>query len=241
MTPTPGLEISVGGHVRLVGSVLGEGGQGRVWNLTDATGRPVSALKWYHRNQATIERRHHVNWLIRGGPPSSDFVWPKDLIELDSGFGVLTALIPTGLRPLASMTGLGPTEAGAVGAALAGAVNALHLHGLCHRDLSATNVWANPSTGLVRIIDNDTAGTASQPSFGVRGTRSTTLDAVWEGRAPADAANDRYALAVLLHGLLDRHRKLWPPLEPFLDSARVAAGDHPEPLAWTIALQRAPR
>ncbi len=232
-----GALIDIDGAAHSVGSVLGEGGQGRVWDLRDRTETPVSALKWYHSRQATSERRRHVRWLIASGSPSPSFAWPQRIVDVadHSGFGVLMPLISANARPLSQVTGLTMPDAVAITRRLAVAVSELHLHGIAHRDLSFANVLVDRAAHAVHIIDNDGAGTAQHPDFGVRGTRSTTLPEVLERHRPADMAADRYSLSVLARSLLAAHRDRLDAVVPLFERTDLAC---PEPLEWVLALDR---
>ena len=233
----PGATLQIGGQPLIVGSVVGEGSQGRVWELVDGDGRSVAALKWYHEQAASAERRRHLEWLIAGAPPSESFVWPDQLVPAgdDAGLGYTMTLLTSRWRPVSELVDLTPELRLAIARRLAEGLARLHGHGLCHRDLSTTNVRADPATGHIRIIDNDTAGTPLHPTFGVRGTAATTLAAVHAGTRRPDMANDRFALAVLLRRLIGPLAHRGTELAELLERTDPEAGG-PEPVSWVMAI-----
>jgi serine/threonine protein kinase len=56
-----------------------------------------------------------------------------------------------------------------IGLNLVDAFASLHSDGLCYRDISFGNLYVDPSTGDVAIIDNDNAGTTGEEAL-IKGT-----------------------------------------------------------------------
>jgi eukaryotic-like serine/threonine-protein kinase len=190
-----------------VDGLLGEGGQGEVYRVT-LDGLPY-ALKWYNdvvlRVDRTLRRRLEV--AIDHGAPSSEFLWPFELVTLPDGtrLGYLMRLrspeylkiqsvLAEQVRPtfrVLAMTALRLTNA----------LLALHSKGLVYQDLNAGNVFFDPDTGAIEICDNDNVDIDGAPSV---------MGGVWEFQAPEvvlrqagpSRATDLHSLAVMLFRLL---------------------------------------
>jgi DNA-binding helix-hairpin-helix protein with protein kinase domain len=186
-----------------VGRLLGEGGEGQVFEVTLADGETTYALKWYYPEQATSARRAALTTLIDIGPPDDRFLWPIDLAYQDgsSDFGYLMALRP------ARFHGLGDYLARTVDAEfrelalaaihLADCFLQLHAKGLCYRDISYANVFFDPARGDVLICDNDNVGIDGEPTL-IMGTPYFMAPEVVRRDAMPSASTDRFSLAVLL-------------------------------------------
>ena len=85
---------SKSGNAYQVVKMLGEGGQGTVYEVDRAGTR--YALKWYKKQTARKEQKDIIENLVTKPRPSVDFLWPLDLIE-DSGNGVFGYVME--LRP----------------------------------------------------------------------------------------------------------------------------------------------
>lgn len=194
-----------GGETVLVGKRLAEGGQGVV-HLAEVNGQQF-ALKWYEppRNPRM------GNWFAanlaalveRGRPQHDAFIWPIDMVlcHEHGGFGYLMPLMDARFRSFARMLKAaelpGFRTLIQIGINLVDAFAALHTDGLCYRDISFGNIYVDPESGDVAVIDNDNVG----PNGGetaVRGTPQFMAPEVIRGEVPPSIETDLYSLAIFL-------------------------------------------
>src|SRR5207248_652092 len=84
---TARLVIAPGDEVRLrssgavydVGSILGAGGQGVVFEARPRLGGASVALKWYRQDAATRKQATRLERILDAGRPSDAFLWPLEL------------------------------------------------------------------------------------------------------------------------------------------------------------------
>lgn len=202
------LTLSDPGRRCVLQRFIGEGSQGTVYVADIDSGRETVALKWYFPRMATAAQRQIIEDLIDRGSPNSCFLWPTEIVEIDSepGFGYLMALRPDSYAGLAELlTGKVDVAFSVVctlGLELAGSFLALHSEGLCYRDISFGNVFFDPATGRPLICDNDNVGVDGiSPSF-VLGTRRFMAPEIVRREAGPSIATDLYSLSVLLFYLL---------------------------------------
>jgi eukaryotic-like serine/threonine-protein kinase len=168
------LKTSRGEKIEVM-SELGRGGQGRVFKVM--LGANEYALKWYHRpNKVRLShyenQREALKELIKIEPPSSEFLWPIDLVELKlidyDGYGYLMNLRPNHFRSIEELVhGVipheewGTSESGTfrsvvtVALNMANAFRQMHLKGYCYKDINMGGPFFDPRTGEVLICDND--------------------------------------------------------------------------------------
>jgi len=197
--------LQSGGESLRVGKLLAEGGQGAVY-LAEMNGRQF-ALKWY----APLENPRiaqqfvaNINRLIeRGQPQHNAFIWPIDMVVCQgrSGFGYIMPLMDARFRSFAQM--LKAPELPSfwtliqIGSNLVDAFAALHSNGLCYRDISFGNVYVDPESGDVAVIDNDNVGPNGGESM-VRGTPQFMAPEVIREEALPSIETDLYSLAIFL-------------------------------------------
>jgi DNA-binding helix-hairpin-helix protein with protein kinase domain len=223
----PGDEVRLrsSGAVYDVGSVLGAGGQGVVFEARPRLGGAAVALKWYRRDAATRKQANRLERILDAGRPSDAFLWPLELAgrAQSVGFGYVMPRRLDPFEPLTRvMTGrtemrLRPTCIAA--ARLADAFLRLHARGLCYADISLGNLFVDAQTGDVLICDNDNVTVDGQPSD-VLGTPYFMAPEIVRGEASPGTATDRYSLGVILFYLLLRHHPLFGAREsaaPVLD------------------------
>ncbi len=128
-----------------------------------------------------------------------------DLVEKDEILYLVTEFVDgADLRKLLETGGaLPPACVAAVGARLADALDAVHLHGLVHRDVKPANVMIS-RRGEVKLMDfgilRDPMATELTQAGGVMGTPAYVAPEVLEG-APASERSDLWSLGVTLHEL----------------------------------------
>lgn len=216
------MQLAEGAVIRLpdgdrewqVSALLGEGGQGAVYRIeaVDGQERP-RALKWYAPHSATPAQREALERLVGWGAPSSDYLWPEQLVDGSDGtFGYTM-----GLRP-AEYCGFGEVLTGRIAAPLsvrlqiaanlAHAYLELHMLGLCYRDISFGNVFVHPVRGDVLICDNDNVGVDGTSVSAVLGTRRFMAPEVIRREVMPSMGTDLHSLAVLIFYLLMFHHPL---------------------------------
>lgn len=216
---------------------LGEGSQGVVWELAQEDGAAL-ALKWYAPYAATRAQRAVLEALVDRGAPSPLFLWPLQLVDIEShpGFGYVMPLRPDGYVGLVELldgrVDAPLSVAAAVCMHLADAFLALHAQGLCYRDISFGNVFVEPHTGKPLICDNDNVGIDGVGPSAVLGTRRFMAPEIVRGEASPSSHTDLYALSVLAfymlmvgHPLLGRRELDYPCMDG--DAEQVLFGGKP--------------
>src|SRR5262245_33130971 len=145
---------------------IGGGGQGEVYRATLTSGTSI-ALKWYSlsylKKDPGLESR--LNELINLDFQLDEFLWPFDLADAPStpAFGYAMPVCKSHLKSVDLLINDPDQPSFRVLATaafnLATAFNHLHsdnrIGGRCYRDISSSNVMVDPSTGDIRILDND--------------------------------------------------------------------------------------
>ena len=225
----------------MVKKKLGEGGQGFVFLVEGSNG--AQALKWYKdewfevknkdgtkdekKSKANTEQqRTAIRYLVNNGPPRGPagrrFIWPEDLVTAAGlrQFGYLMPLIDThcfadlgeiwaGRKPAPGLDALCETSYQTVNS-----YRALHLSGHCYRDISRGNLMFDPTTGDVRICDNDNVGVNRQSTCQVWGTMDYMAPELVRGDTEHPSTEtDLHSLAVLLFQLWMSHHPLEGEME----------------------------
>ncbi|MCP9787162.1 protein kinase domain-containing protein [Cyanobium sp. N5-Cardenillas] len=207
---------------------LGGGTQGQVYEV-DLEGERL-ALKWYLpaciARDGALERRLEAS--IRATAPNEDFLWPiallraspasRPLIRLrQESFGYLMPLRPTAYvgacEHAAGRLAIGLRQVLRACFGLADAFHALHLAGLCYKDVSLGNLFLEPGSGGILICDNDNVAVDGADHGAVLGTPGFMAPEVLLGQARPGADSDLFSLAVLLFRLLTRHDPLKGQME----------------------------
>ncbi len=180
-------------------------------HAAEVDGQPVM-LTWIFPAEATPEKRALLEKLIQQGPPTASFLWPTTLVESTDvpGFGYLTSLRDRRFRTIEDLVKqwVEPTFH-TLTTALLGFVDsftALHLKGLCHRDLSPRNVFFDPDTGAVLFVYADNIvpeGAAGAPRL----LRFAAPELV-RGEAAPGVQSDLHTLSALLFYMMMVHHPL---------------------------------
>jgi eukaryotic-like serine/threonine-protein kinase len=198
-----------------ISQLLGQGGQGQVYEIVRATGAPL-ALKWYKPQSATEDQFRRLRTLIDFGAPHSRFIWPLSMARVGGapGFGYVMAVREDSYLELSCLLAA-KTPAGesldvsfaavlSVARQLSYSFLRLHAAGLCYRDISFGNVFFEPERGDILICDNDNVG-VDNGSSRVLGTPFFMAPEVVRDRTYQTLPNidtDRHSLAVLLFYVL---------------------------------------
>jgi eukaryotic-like serine/threonine-protein kinase len=189
----------------LIGDRLGRGGQGTVFRA-ELHGQPL-AVKWYRpsADRSFDDRiRASLAKLVDGGRPRNHaFVWPIDLVSSPGrdGFGYVMPRMESRFVTCFEMLSA-PNSPGfdikiRIGLNLVDAFASLHGDGLCYRDISFGNLYVDPATGDVAIIDNDNVGTTGEQTF-IKGTLQFMAPEVMLNETPPRTESDLYSLALFL-------------------------------------------
>lgn len=192
---------------------IGAGGQGEVYKA-ELGGQDV-ALKWYNLQYLGVDLglRERILNSIKSGPPSDRFLWPMDLVTSKDtpGFGYVMPLREDRFKSLTSLMKRSfETTFQAMATAgfeLADSFLKLHAPGLCYRDISFGNVFFDPSTGDIRICDNDNVDT-NRKEGGILGTPMFMAPEIVRGEASPTRETDLFSLSVLLFFMLFRGHPL---------------------------------
>ena len=188
---------------------LGEGGQGVVYLLADEQGNKF-ALKVYK----FIPHKDFVYNLknnIAKGSPSSDFIWPKKLIEFNDGtFGYIMDLRPERYTPFSHYLN-GKVKFASQRVMLdwcirlVNSFKKLHEGGYSYQDLNDGSFYFDKDTGDLLICDNDNIA-ANKTNLGILGMMRFMAPEIVRGdidkltgqRFLPDTHSDRFSLAVIL-------------------------------------------
>ncbi len=204
---------STSGSPCVVREFIGAGGQGEVYSAS-LDGEEV-AVKWYYPNWCTPSQRRSLEVLISKGTPSERFLWPSDLVSQPGSpsFGYLMPLRQKRFRGMTDLLKgrIDPTfrARATAGLQLAHSFLQLHAHGLCYRDISAGNVFLDPTTGDIAICDNDNVGVDAEGIGGVMGTPDFMAPELVRGQSLPNTQSDLFSLSVLLFYLFHVHHPLY--------------------------------
>lgn len=212
MVLAEGVEVDLGPLGRAqVTSLIGQGGQGYVFEVRRATGEPL-ALKWYKPDSATGQQYQEMQRLVEIGSPHDRFLWPLSMARVahQPGFGYVMHLRDPRYLELSYLLLNADRDGRPLDVSFASIIELcrqlsfsflrLHARGLCYRDISFGNVFFEPSSGDVLICDNDNVG-IDNGTGRVLGTPyfmapEVVRDTTYQTLPNTDT--DRHSLAVLL-------------------------------------------
>ncbi|MEY9876124.1 DNA-binding helix-hairpin-helix protein with protein kinase domain [Streptacidiphilus sp. MAP12-33] len=208
IAPGQRLRLLGSGATVTVGRRIGAGGQGVVHVV--ALGEASFAVKWFRPSLRQEGFRACIEALVRRGrPPHGAFVWPIDLVEAadagPEGFGYLMRLVEPRFVPIPQVLNERQQPSfrvlATIGRELVEAMAALHATGLCYRDFSFGNVWVDPATAQIAVLDNDNIGSEGGEVF-VKGTGRFMAPEILRDEALPSTVTDLHSLAVLLFFVL---------------------------------------
>jgi serine/threonine protein kinase len=188
----------------IVGERIGRGGQGSVFR-TELNGRQL-AIKWYRPSHRSFDEKMQtgIGKLVETGRPRHPaFIWPIDMVSSpgSTGFGYVMPLMESRFincfQMLARAEPPDFETKTRIGINLVEAFASLHREGLCYRDISFGNLYADPMTGDVAIIDNDNVGTTGEETL-IKGTLQFMAPEVMLDQATPRTESDLYSLALFL-------------------------------------------
>lgn len=186
--------------------LLGRGGMGSVFRVTDTTDGSIKALKILHDREAASHHgarfEREVQSLQRISHPAIPRFFDAGIWR-DQMFFVCELIAGEDLRARIRRDGaIPPQEAVTIGASLAEVLTVTHEHGVIHRDIKPHNIMLCPD-GSIRLLD---FGVARQVGSDVKTITGTGfLIGTPEYMAPeqfqgsrADGRSDIYSLGVTL-------------------------------------------
>jgi eukaryotic-like serine/threonine-protein kinase len=196
----------------VLSSVIGEGGAGRVWRATDASGKDV-AIKLLHADRATAERRkrfqNEIIFCLKTVHPNIVRVLDHG-VDMSSGksapFYVMPLLSGSFRRPVESQKGADLLK---LYDQMLSGVDAAHLHGVVHRDLKPENVLVDSTGAQACVADFGIAHFADEELYTAVETAPDVRLANFQYAAPeqkmrgrtVDRRTDIYALGLMLNEL----------------------------------------
>lgn len=189
---------------------LGKGGQAEVWKAQNTKTKEYYAYKEYKHNTNNIKA--NIEDLIgigkfydKDGKPIDDVVLPIVIVECNGdSFGYIMELVDLQDFTVVKKAWCGNYPSCEAICKIvqnfARVFETLHTtYGMCYKDVNEGNIFFNPETGAIRIIDNDNIGYASRPT--IKGTPGYRAPEVVLGDLP-DHNSDRFSFAVFVFRLL---------------------------------------
>lgn len=190
---------------------IGKGGQAEVWKAQNKKSKKVYAYKQYKHNTNNI--RANIEDLIsigdfkdKNGVSLADtVVLPITTVDCEGdAFGYIMELVD-----LQDYTTIKKAWCGKYPSCdaickiiqnFARFFETIHSsYGMCYKDVNEGNIFFNPSTGAIKIIDNDNIGYADK--FTIKGTSGYMAPEVVLGAKP-DHNSDKFSFAVFVYRLL---------------------------------------
>jgi len=188
-----------------VGRLLGEGGQGAVYEVEIDAGR--FALKWYHDHYVQIDSGLYPRLAkaVERGAPDPRFLWPLELVRIQGSksFGYVMPLrnpAYVGMRDLIApppkRVELELAQRAKVCAHIAHCFLELHASGFCYQDINFGNIFLDPVRADVLICDNDNVNIDGADAS-IYGTRKFMAPEVVRREVLPSTKTDLFSMAVM--------------------------------------------
>ena len=207
--------VSAAGTEYAVGPKMGQGGVARVYRCRRVSDGREFAFKEYvpSEEKMKVHRgiRRNLQELIahpitdRDGSPLKSFVGPIEMIDLPAskGFGYIMELVDTSKMVEVKKLWRRYPDAKIlcrIGKNVANLFARLHLGiGWCYKDINEGNIYIDPDTGEVCIVDCDNISIPQTKT--IRGTTCYMAPEIYDTGKP-DANTDKYSMAVYYYRLL---------------------------------------
>ena len=209
--------VTANGRHGTVGTLLGAGGQGEVYQVI-VEGLPL-ALKWYHAHYIGLDDglRTRLETAVRRGAPTNSFLWPIDMVSAPGrdSFGYLMPLRADRYRSIRDLIAPPPNrlaltlaQRGLVCLQLAESFLELHAAGFCYQDINFGNVFLDPTNTSILICDNDNVNIDGADAS-IYGTRKFMAPEVVRRETLPSSRTDLFSMAVLFFYTLFG----WHPLD----------------------------
>ena len=207
------VKSDIGMPIKIV-KFLAAGGQGEVY-VVEYAGKK-KALKWY-TNAGEKPQNFYENLKnnVNKGSPDAAFLWPEAITEEPknfsnisgkNSFGYVMDLRPEGYVEMSNIlatNSIKMTFTAIVDASLKiiSAFRILHKSGYSYQDLNDGNFFINPSTGDLRIGDNDNVSPNGY-NTGIAGKPRYMAPEIVIGEKMPDLHTDEHSLAIILFMLM---------------------------------------
>jgi serine/threonine-protein kinase len=189
---------------------LGEGGMGAVYRVTHTTlGKQfaVKVLRGELARDAELSQRFIREARAMAQINNPNVIQVTDFGELDDGrpFFVMELLSGRSLSSLLREQGVAPSVALIVARHVAEALAAAHNSGIIHRDLKPDNVYVDPESWQVKVLDFGLAYVVGSSRLTQRGVVFGTPQYMSPEQASGGAVDHRsdiYALGIVLYEML---------------------------------------
>lgn len=198
------------GETYVLNRRIGKGGQAEVWKAQNKSTQIYYAYKEYKQN--TNDIRTNIEDLIKigklkdkNGNILDSVILPITTVESEGdAFGYVMELVD--LQDYATIKkawcGKYPSCKAICNIVknLACVFETLHLsYGMCYKDVNEGNIFFNPDTGEIKIIDNDNIG--YRDKYTIKGTSGYMAPEIILGDKP-DHNSDRFSFSVFVYRLL---------------------------------------
>ncbi len=218
----------VAGRYRLLEPV-GSGAMGAVWRGLDTELDRIVALKRAHHAESADDERIRREARIAAGVHHPGVVTLFDAIRDGANRWLVMEYVPSDslAQVLAARGPLPAAEVARIGAALAGALEAVHAAGIVHRDIKPANVLIGED-GTVKLTDFGVSrGTWSEQTLTssamIIGTPAYLAPEVARGDAPT-AASDLFGLGAVLFAAVEGAPPYGTADNPLAALRRAGAG-----------------
>ena len=210
--------ISRTGEKYVIGPKLGKGGVGKVYKTKRLSDGKNFAFKEYVRNEKNkgihLNILQNIENLIRNPIKGEDgnilnsVVLPLEIVDLNASesFGYIMERVDLKnyltLKKVWSNKYPYPDAKALCKICENIALFFQRLHvgtGVCYKDVNEGNIYFNPKTGDIKVIDNDNIGIPK--NFTIKGTPGYIAPEIYMGLRP-DNRSDQFSLAVFLYRLL---------------------------------------
>jgi DNA-binding helix-hairpin-helix protein with protein kinase domain len=194
-----------GMRVGVVGQVLGEGGQGIVYDVDLDGGK--FALKWYHNSYIQIDTGLYtrLSKAVERGAPDNRFLWPLEIVHISDhqSFGYIMPLRDpsfVGMRDLIApppkRVDLSLAQRIKLCSHIAQSFLELHSSGFCYQDINFGNIFFNAKSAEVLICDNDNVNIDGADAS-IYGTRKFMAPEVVRREVLPSTKTDLFSMAVM--------------------------------------------
>lgn len=213
------VKSDIGMPIKIV-KFLAAGGQGEVY-VVEYAGKK-KALKWYTNAGKTPQNFYeNLKRNVDKGSPDAAFLWPEAITEKPknfsnisgkNSFGYVMDLRPEGYVEMSNIlatNSIKMTFTAIVDASLKiiSAFRTLHRSGYSYQDLNDGNFFINPTTGDLKIGDNDNVSPNGY-NTGIAGKPRYMAPEIVVGQKMPDLHTDEHSLAVILFMLMFRQHPL---------------------------------
>lgn len=191
--------------------LLGQGGQGSVYEVRSRGDGTHHAVKWYHRRTAVEPQRERLKAVTQMPQPAEDiegidFVWPAEMVTLadSSSFGYVMPLFdPTQFVPYVTVLKKqirqpSPDQLCKLGFLICCAIDAVHRSGFAYCDINLGNILFDLEDGCIVICDNDSV-VVNNSGAAVYGVLDFMAPEVALRHSEPNALSDSYSIAILLY------------------------------------------